>query len=48
VLSALTASIQDAFNEHGVQIMSPYFVVQPDKTVVVPKDQWAPPPARSE
>jgi len=48
VLSALNANIQDAFNEHGVQIMSPHFEAQPDKPVVVPKDRWAPPPAKSE
>jgi len=47
VLSALNANIQDAFNEHGVQIMSPHFVAQPDTAVVVPKDKWAPPPAKS-
>jgi small-conductance mechanosensitive channel len=48
VLSALNANIQDAFNEHGVQIMSPHFMMQPDKAVVVPKDNWAPPPAKSD
>jgi len=48
VLSALNANIQDAFNEHGVQIMSPHFMTQPDKTVVVPKGRWAPPPAAPE
>ena len=48
VLSALNANIQDAFNEHGVQIMSPHFEMQPDKPVVVPKDKWAPPPAKSD
>jgi len=29
-LSRLHAAIQDAFNEHGVQIMSPHFLGQPD------------------
>ena len=48
VLSALNANIQDAFNEHGVQIMSPHFIAQPNKAVVVPKEKWAPPPARSD
>ncbi len=46
VLSALHAAIQDAFNEAGVQIMSPNFVAQPDKAVFVPKDQWYAPPAK--
>jgi small-conductance mechanosensitive channel len=48
VLSELNANIQDAFNEHGVQIMSPHFESQPDRAVVVPKDKWAPPPAKSD
>ena len=46
ILSALHASIQDAFNEHGVQIMSPHFLGQPAQAVVVPKDQWYAAPAR--
>jgi small-conductance mechanosensitive channel len=45
ILSTLHASIQDAFNEFGVQIMSPHFVAQPADAVVVPKDKWEPPPA---
>ena len=45
VLSALHANIQDLFNEHGVQIMSPHFESQPDRNVVVPKDRWYVPPA---
>ena len=43
--SALHRNILDLFNEHGVQIMSPHFESQPDKAVVVPKDQWFAPPA---
>ena len=46
ILSALHASIQDAFNEHGVQIMSPHFFGQPDHAVVVAKGQWYAAPAR--
>lgn len=34
VLSALHAHIQDAFNEHGVQIMSPHFFAQPEQPVL--------------
>jgi len=45
-LSELHAHIQDVFNEHGVQIMSPHFVSQPEQAVVVPKEDWAPPPAK--
>lgn len=48
-LSALHANIQDAFNEYGVQIMSPNFEAQPDEKVWVPKERWheAPAPAPS-
>ena len=45
-LSELHGHIQDVFNEHGVQIMSPHFVAQPEAPVVVPKDGWSPPPAK--
>jgi len=47
-LSRLNAAIQDAFNEHGVQIMSPHFVVQPGAPVVVPREKWNAPPAAAE
>ncbi len=40
ILSELHAHIQDAFNEAGVQIMSPHFVSQPEQAVVVPKPKW--------
>jgi small-conductance mechanosensitive channel len=46
VLSHLHAAIQDAFNEHGVQIMSPHFLGQPAQAVVVPKADWYKAPAR--
>ena len=45
VLSDLHARIQDAFNEFGVQIMSPVFESQPGTPVVVPKSRWHAPPA---
>jgi len=45
-LSRLNAAIQDAFNEHGVQIMSPHFVGQPRHVVGVPPERWSPPPAK--
>ncbi len=38
LLSALHASILDEFNAHGVQIMSPHFVLQPRQAVLVGKD----------
>jgi small-conductance mechanosensitive channel len=45
VLSELHAQIQDAFNEHGTQMMSPHFETQPKKPVLVPKSAWYAPPA---
>jgi small-conductance mechanosensitive channel len=45
VLSALHANVQDMFNEHGVQIMSPHFRGQPEQAVTVPKEKWFAPPA---
>ena len=52
MLSDLHANIQDAFNEHGVQIMSPAFESQPERKIVVPRSRWyaapATPPADEE
>lgn len=48
VLSALHANIQDIFNAHGVQIMSPHYLSDPDVPVVVPKERWFAPPASKE
>ena len=45
VLSDLHEQIQDAFNEFGVQIMSPHFRRQPEEKVVVDKSQWYATPA---
>jgi len=45
ILSQLHANIQDVFNEYGVQIMSPNFKAQPEKAVLVPKEQWYASPA---
>jgi small-conductance mechanosensitive channel len=45
VLSDLHAAIQDAFNEFGVQIMSPHFRDQPVQKIVVPESGWNAPPA---
>jgi small-conductance mechanosensitive channel len=44
-LSQLNANIQDAFNEYGVQIMSPHFMVQPEQEIVVPRSKWHAEPA---
>lgn len=45
VHSELLSQIQDAFNEHGVQIMSPHFLGQPEKSVTVPRSAWFTAPA---
>ncbi len=45
VLSDLHANILDAFNEHGVQIMSPHYLGDPGEPKLVPKTQWFTPPA---
>jgi small-conductance mechanosensitive channel len=43
--SELHKNIQDVFNEHGVQIMSPHFEADKSEPVVVPKERWHAPPA---
>jgi small-conductance mechanosensitive channel len=45
MLSQLHANIQDVFNEHGVQIMSPHYMTDPAAPQVVPKAKWWIPPA---
>ena len=45
VLAALHAHIQDVFNEYGVQIMSPNYVLDPAAPKVVPKTDWFAAPA---
>jgi small-conductance mechanosensitive channel len=45
VLSDLHAQILDAFNEFGVQILSPHFEAQPGEKVVVPPSRWRAAPA---
>lgn len=46
VISRLHANIQDVFNEHGVQIMSPHYMADPATDKVVPRERWFTPPAR--
>jgi small-conductance mechanosensitive channel len=43
----LHRNIQDAFNEYGVQIMSPSYRFDPERPKIVPKDQWYAAPAKS-
>ncbi len=45
VQSNLHANVQDVFNEHGVQIMSPHYFGDPADAKVVPKAKWYAPPA---
>jgi small-conductance mechanosensitive channel len=46
LLSALHANIQDVFNEHGVQIMSPHYMTDPAAPQVVPRAKWWMAPAK--
>jgi len=47
-MNALQASIQDVFNEYGVQIMSPNYVLDPAAPKVVAKNDWFAAPARPD
>ena len=42
VASDLHAAIQDAFNRHGVQIMSPHYYRDPSEPKLVPESNWYP------
>lgn len=44
--SQLHANIQDVFNEHGVQIMSPAYEADPATPKVVPPENWYAAPAK--
>ena len=46
MLSGLHANIQDVFNEHGVQIMSPHYMTDPAQAQVVTQERWYTPPAK--
>jgi small-conductance mechanosensitive channel len=46
ILHRLHGHIMDVFNEYGVQIMSPHYMVDPAQPHVVPKDQWFAAPAK--
>jgi small-conductance mechanosensitive channel len=48
IYSDLHRNIQDAFNEHGVQIMSPHYLGDPAQAKIVPREQWYRPPAKRE
>ena len=44
--SELHAHIQDVFNEHGVQIMSPAYEADPTEQKIVPPEKWYEAPAK--
>jgi len=45
-LHELHAAVLDVFNEHGVQIMSPHYLGDPEKRKVIPKADWYAAPAQ--
>jgi len=46
IYSELHANIQDVFNEHGVQIMSPAYEADPADQKIVPPEKWYEAPAK--
>jgi small-conductance mechanosensitive channel len=48
ILNTLHANIQDAFNEYGVQIMSPNYEADPAGPKIVPKTRWFDAPGGAE
>jgi small-conductance mechanosensitive channel len=46
MLGELHGHIQDVFNEHGVQIMSPNYETDPAEPKLVPPEKWYSPPAQ--
>lgn len=47
LLSMLHANIQDVFNEHGVQIMSPHYLSDPEQEKWVAREHWYRAPAKA-
>jgi small-conductance mechanosensitive channel len=47
-LTALHRNVQDVFNEHGVQIMSPHYLGDPQQAKIVPPADWYRAPAKPE
>ena len=48
VMSMLHANIQDVFNEYGVQIMSPHYMMDPATEKIVKPEDWHKPPANKK
>ena len=42
VMTELHGNVQDVFNENGVQIMSPHYVLDPPQPQIVPPQGWSP------
>jgi small-conductance mechanosensitive channel len=47
IYTDLHRNIQDAFNEYGVQIMSPSYRFDPERPKIVPKERWYAAPAKT-
>ena len=47
IYSQLHENIQDVFNEHGVQIMTPHYEADTDEPKLVPKEKWYTAPAKA-
>jgi small-conductance mechanosensitive channel len=48
IYSDLHKNILDAFNQAGVQIMSPHYEIDPAEAKIVPREHWYAPPAKRE
>jgi small-conductance mechanosensitive channel len=48
IMSMLHANIQDVFNEYGVQIMSPHYMMDPTSDKVVKAGDWYKAPAKEK
>ena len=46
IMSTLHANIQDVFNEYGVQIMSPHYMMDPASEKIVKPEDWHKSPAK--
>ena len=46
IMSTLHANIQDVFNEYGVQIMSPHYMMDPASEKIVKPEDWHKAPAK--
>lgn len=46
IMSMLHANIQDVFNEYGVQIMSPHYMMDPASEKIVKREDWYRAPAK--